>query len=225
MPRSYKKKSIAKRYHTRYAKRKSQYSRNSITKQPFAQHRNVQMGYSSNITMTSTLGTPAGNVWRANNIYDPDYNNVGTDHQAFGYDQLAAVYNNWNVYACKIELQVIGTSPVVLTCRAQPTATTPANLELDAERGNSLVCMLNANGSPKKCVMFRRTTDVLGKPRSSQFVENDMNGTSSGTSPVNKWYYTLCIQHPDRVSTVSAYVNVKLTYYVRWLNRKLISQS
>lgn len=205
--------------------RRRRHGKVAISKVPFASHRDVQMSYASSFTMTSTLGVANGVVWRANNLYDPDYNNTGTDHQPFGYDQLTSIYSFYNAYACKADLSVIATAPCMITLRAQPTATTPANLELDEERGHSTHMMVNANGSSKKLTLFRYASDVLGHPKASRFIEDDYKGGSSGTSPVNKWYYTCGIQHPDRVSTVTAYCNIKLTYYVRWSGRKLISQS
>lgn len=50
------------------------------------------------------IGTPTFYYWQANSAYDPDGSGVG--HQPRGWDQLAALYNNYEVYYATITVSI-----------------------------------------------------------------------------------------------------------------------
>jgi len=54
-----------------------------------------QLRYSSNFSLNSTSGVPAWYVFRANDLFDPDFS--GTGHQPMGFDQMMVFYNHFCV--------------------------------------------------------------------------------------------------------------------------------
>lgn len=58
------------------------------------------MWYHLHTTLSTDASTVAGQVFRANSIYDPDYTNVGTP--ALGYDKWSDFYHYYNVRSVKV---------------------------------------------------------------------------------------------------------------------------
>jgi len=71
----------------------------SRTWAPFGKFKTVKHHYTENILLNPVAGTPADHVFSANGMYDP--NITGTGHQPYGYDQLAAIYNESTVISSK----------------------------------------------------------------------------------------------------------------------------
>jgi len=66
---------------------------------PFGKFKTVKHHYTESILLNPSAGTPADHVFSANGMYDP--NITGTGHQPYGYDQLAAIYNESCVITSK----------------------------------------------------------------------------------------------------------------------------
>lgn len=69
----------------------------------FKPHQVVRLRYSDVVFLDPASGGSgtAGNVWWANNIYDPDY--TGTGHQPLYRDTWATIYKNYIVLGAKIK--------------------------------------------------------------------------------------------------------------------------
>lgn len=62
---------------------------------PFPDSRIITMRYCESFSIDGGIGTPASYLFRANSIFDPNYS--GTGHQPYGHDQIAALYNHYEV--------------------------------------------------------------------------------------------------------------------------------
>lgn len=146
-----------KRKMTRYRRRRRRYKRRtnvSSGRYPlYRQFQNVQSGlpiqrsarlrYSEIITMTSTSGSLASYVFRANSVFDPDFTSVG--HQPMGYDQWAGMYNHYVVLGSKIVCRVVedaagtSTNPGIVGVFLDDDTTLPystPNSFIEADKGS-----------------------------------------------------------------------------------------
>jgi len=80
----------------------------SLGRQGFPMKLKVKHVYSDIISLTSTTGARATQLYIANGLYDPDYTNAG--HQPFLFDQLTPLYNHYTVIASKITVKASNNS-------------------------------------------------------------------------------------------------------------------
>ncbi len=173
-------------------------------------------------------GSPlAGNTYYGNGPYDPEYA-VGGD-QPVGYDQYAAFYTRYRVYACNIRVHYIptGTTTVPFYCAlaatTDTTATTTPRLLSQQPYSKTLICYSVAPFEPVLS-MNMTTAEIRGEP--AKKVEYDDVFTSAVTSvPTSLWYYNVSAEAIDASTNISGYFLVELTYDVEFYQRKLLSQS
>lgn len=80
--------------------------------------------YSTDFSLTSTAGAVSSYVFRANDLYDPDY--TGTGHQPMGFDQMMQFYNHFCVIKARIIVTFKNYSSVDCTaCVRQDADLTP----------------------------------------------------------------------------------------------------
>lgn len=63
----------------------------------------ARLRYCEEFTIDSGITLPVSYVFRANDLYDPNYS--GTGHQPSGFDQLMQWYNHFTVIASKIKVR------------------------------------------------------------------------------------------------------------------------
>lgn len=150
----------------------------------------VKMRYSDTISINPGSGVLGSYVFRANDMYDPDYTGLG--HQPLGFDQyMGVMYNHFTVLGSKITIQPVGGSSnqvAEVTCllsdvnnisglgmndlREQPNAIT----QTICGWTGSLPKKMSINFSMKK--FFRRG------------VEKELSGTSAA-GPGEQAYYII----------------------------------
>ncbi len=62
---------------------------------PFPAKMRSKLRYSQTLSLDPSGGLPAGNLFRCNSIFDPDYTGIG--HQPYGHDTLQSIYNHYRV--------------------------------------------------------------------------------------------------------------------------------
>lgn len=83
-----------------------------------------KLRYSTTFQLTCTAGATATYVFRANDLFDPDY--TGTGHQPMGFDQMILFYNHFVVTSAKIKATVrnkTNTSPFTACIRVDSNVT------------------------------------------------------------------------------------------------------
>lgn len=216
-------KKYTKRPYTRRGKHKKNKTRISraMTNIAFPRSKFCKMAYSDNWTLATTSGTAKGWMFNVNSLFDPDESGVG--HQPYFYDQLSAIYNAYVVTACKIEVTGTASSNCSVTLRPTTSPAVPSNLTLEMERPNCKKAFFTSTGNGKKISNYTTCAALFGRSKSAITDEDDFRG--AGGNPSQRGYWALCIQHPDQASIVSIYVNIKITYYCKWMNLKVLSQS
>lgn len=71
----------------------------------FAREQIRTLCYTDSFTLSNTAGVLTEYQFRANSLYDPNFS--GTGHQPFGFDQIAAFYNHYDVLSSTIKVSMI----------------------------------------------------------------------------------------------------------------------
>lgn len=66
-----------------------------------------RLRYSTNVALSSTAGAVATNVFRANDLFDPEF--TGTGHQPMGFDQMMTFFNHFVVLKARLICTFVNT--------------------------------------------------------------------------------------------------------------------
>lgn len=80
----------------------------------FAPRMMCTLKYQDNLTLTISALSYQEKIYRTNSLYDPDQS--GSGHQPYGFDQLAAIYNRYRVYAMSWRISIPYSSATAWTC-------------------------------------------------------------------------------------------------------------
>lgn len=89
-----------------------------------------KLRYSTTFQLTSTAGVVASYVFRANDLFDPDFTSTG--HQPMGFDQMMLTYNHFCVVSARIKV----------TCRNK-TNTTPFTVCIRQDASNTPLTVID----------------------------------------------------------------------------------
>lgn len=179
--------------------------------------------YSDTITITDN-GTPASAAYyqyRLNSIFDPDYTNgTGENGQPYMRDQLSAFYKYAVIYACKVEICVMGGSssaiPHAVSIRPTLSSAAPTDWHLENERPYSKRACLGIGTDKAKLKAYYPIHKIFGCRKST--LEDDDHRITIGSNP-NQVVYLNIVQTPipesASTSTEVYYYAVKLSYYTK----------
>jgi len=102
--------------------------------------------YSTNFSLTVTAGAVATYVFRANDLFDPDF--TGTGHQPMGFDQLMVFYNHFVVTHSKLiaTFKSYGSVDSTIAIRQDATSTPLTVIDRIVEFGGLVQAQLPASG-------------------------------------------------------------------------------
>lgn len=168
MPRRYKRK---KKYVPRRKPRRKRRTNNAnnmgfVSGMPKV--RRARLRYSDTVSITSSAGGLGFYKFRANSVFDPDFDSTG--HQPMGFDQWAQLYNHYIVVGAKITIKSLAgtlSSAAAIGCYISDDTSLPyTSLDgfIEAKRGSwrtmsfqRTAISLYTNFSTKK---FFNVTDV-----------------------------------------------------------------
>lgn len=180
--------------------------------------------YDELVKLTSSVGV--ANVYRVscNGIFDP--NITGTGHQPLYFDQLTALYDHYVVIGSKIEYTIIPDVSAVafkLGCFVNDDTTSASFLpEALAEQptGKFALCAHDPTKPIKRTLKWSAKKN-FGK---GVLANTELQGTASA-NPTEQSYFELTMQPADATTTMSVFVNFKVTYIVIWKELKDVAQS
>lgn len=91
--------------------------------------------YAGQFSINSPVGTAGGYVFSANGLYDPDIS--GTGHQPYGFDQMMAMYNHYEVLSSCIRVTAFNTLETVgffIGIKVDDNSTSTGDAELILEQ-------------------------------------------------------------------------------------------
>ena len=157
---------------------------------PFPQSCRAVLKYTSYFNMDPGLGLVARWLLRCNSVYDPDYSGAGG--QPRGFDQYAALYNQYTVHASRIKMvpclrstgaggQIIcgisilpdvGSLPGVDQCADRPFTTWKTVAQQAAPRDNTVYSSWNrAKRFPKEDTLASLSASIAADPAEVEYYE------------------------------------------------------
>ncbi len=194
------------------------------TGQPFPRSYYTTLKYCTSVSLDASGVTSAVHTMSANGMYDPDI--TGTGHQPLGFDQFTPLYDHYYVYATRCKARFIagdtGAQNVGISIDDNNSAIT--TLETIREQPDTVSTVLggtNGNAAVKQLTKFVNIGKSLGKSYKS-----DENKGTSSANPSEQTYFNVW-QEPIIAGTDpgACTVQVELTYYVCFTERKQLNQS
>lgn len=176
----------------------------------------TKLRYVESYTLTSTTGSMATQVFRANSIFDPDQTGVG--HQPLYRDQYADLYNKYVVIGSKITAYVCNTgtaSALTVGIVGDDDGSFSSTSTTRMEQSNSTFTMLGKSGSGNDCATLvctyepRRDTGVDAKSDGS-------SSTSQGSNPSDTYHWALWCTSSDQTSTNVLNALIEIEYTVKF---------
>lgn len=177
---------------------------------------------------TANAGDLCSYVFRANDIYDPNYSGVG--HQPFLHDTLSTLYKSFVVIGSKITFRVCSSTtnhPAMMGVFTSPDAA-PSwsnNYGTIIEQG------LGKTRSVITGAAMRTPVTVSGYFGANKFfntkVANDIEtyGATFGSSPTKQAYFYCWLQDISHDTATSVNCNVTIDYVVRVSEPNILAQS
>lgn len=182
----------------------------------------VKLTYRQRVTMGGSAGVQI-QKFRGNDLYDPDIS--GTGAQPYGFDQWMNLYERFRVLGSSIDVWFcsVGTSAGTQSFEAivVPTATGVSfSLMEDAAAAPYALWKVNQGlSNPAMHIVSQmQTHKIEGIPLSKVRDEDTYSGTAS-TSASSGFDWQILTQSIDRLSSLSCFAYVNITYDVELFSR------
>ena len=192
----------------------------AITQNGFAQSTRTKLKYVDHITLDASPTNVVGHHFVLNSLQDPNFTGIG--HQPMGFDQYAAIYSHYRVYAVKWKITVnkeatTGTTSSIVGTLSQRANSIPTAMNEIVEKAykNDKHRMVSGTGPPAVMRGFTRIAPLAGM-RFSEYHSSSRTEAPVTTSPQETMYMTVWASSPDASGLndpAQISVLVELTYY------------
>lgn len=151
-----------------------------------------RLRYSTSFAAGCTSGAiTSTQVFRANDLFDPDFS--GTGHQPMGFDQLMLWYNHFTVMTAKIILvcKNLSLNPHTICLRVDGDSTALTTIDRIVELGGGVTVDLDSSagyGATKKLSMSVDIARLQNVRRSALTADPSLQGSASA-SPTEVTYF------------------------------------
>lgn len=190
----------------------------------------VKLKYAQTALFTIVSGAPALQVFRANSIYDPDFNVGG--HQPLGHDQWAGFYKKYVVIGLRVVARTEATNLAnsakgaqlkqVLVCNTE--AAPSYALATYSEQQGAKTNLVSYNTGAKTISGYYSMNKYLGKSKQG-YLDEDDNSAIFGTNPANEVYVQHYVGTSDDTTNGSATVIYDLEYIVKLYDKVFLATS
>lgn len=170
------------------------------------------MRYSTSISLSSAAGVVTTYVFRANDLFDPDFTSTG--HQPMGFDQIMTWFNHFCVLRASIRVTFKnrnGTSTPTCCIRQDAASTPIAVIDRIVELGGCVLGTLNFFGQEGGNMVLSLNLDVRrlqGVSISAITADPTLRGDAA-TSPTEVTYFHVAIWD-TQANTGSVLADVEL---------------
>lgn len=183
--------------------------------------------YSTNVSLGAAVGALSTWMFRANDLFDPDYS--GTGHQPAGFDQLMAWYNHFCVVRSKIlcTFRNIGTTSAYGAIRVDASNSPLTVIDRLIEDGGLTMDILEAKGvtgSNKTLALDISIPKLQGVSRSAVTADPSLRGDSA-TSPVEITYFHIAVWDAAGLATTSFVVDVVMEQTAHFMEPRDLTES
>lgn len=185
------------------------------SKLPFPLTRYVKLHVYDDTSITSTTGAINGcDAMCINSLYDPFQ--VGATNQPRWFDQLATIYLNYAVYACKVTAIVSNNDKTGEVGITMYDASAPATMREIDERENGYTRVMDTTAGAHTIIKLTKFLDIakfVGMRRET-YMNSASYRTDTGSDPANKLYAKIFYQAYG-AQTGSVNVKLHMTFYAR----------
>lgn len=167
---------------------------------------------------------------RANSVYDPLYAVGGL--QPMYYDELANLYQRYCVLSSSCQVTFVNAvasgEPGFIKVGMYPLGdtTSPANITEATERDNCKYAQLGPNTGDQGIVQMKsycKNSSIVGKARDEN--TDDILSADTASNPIRQVYWHIWNGTLDGISNTNIYVDITVTYYVKFYDRRSVGQS
>jgi len=205
--------------------------RRSIPRSPFSAVKLVKLKYADILNFSVPAAPSIGYTRiRCNSIFDPDYDNSGTNHQPMFRDELAAIYNHYQVLGAKINVKFMANDKAqVCGIYVDDDAAAPAaNISRLMEQKKAQWRLL---GSGSTTPYGQRPVSLTHKWSARKFLGRALANQASssaavGSNPTEDVFFMLfCAATTDLDDPGSQQVIINVEYIVRFSEMTTVAQS
>ncbi len=162
-------------------------------------------------------------VYRLNSLFDPDF--TGTGHQPLWHDQLALLYNRYQVHGCYIRVRMVNLSasvPVeVVLFENDDSGYLQAHGAF--EKGTNSSQVLSVQGSGRDTTTIQKYFDIR-KLLASNLRDRDYSAVF-GATPALEYFAILRVSSLDGSSTCSIQAQVDMVFLTHCWDQVDVSES
>lgn len=217
-----------RRYRRRYGRRRVKGIRRRFGRiQPT--RKRVRLVYNELVSINpDNTGLISSHVFRANDLYDPNYTASG--HQPMGFDELCAMYNHFTVVGSKIDVTVCPVSAAIsgqwgvgLFDNATATSAVAADQLLECGRAGMMprIASYETRNYSSHC----RRKFSLRRFFNTRDVFSDKFQCNASASPLEQAYYHLWYSSVGNNDPGNLNFNVHIEYLVYCHEPKMMDQS
>jgi len=205
--------------------------KNMNEKMPFSAHYTCKVKYVH--TSLLSVGTSGifgtEQVFRLNSIYDPDF--TGSGHQYYGRDQLALIYNNYNVYKIHVRLEISDPSEdgLVVGMLLQPSngtyTVTSKTVDELRESSNSYTVNMNNSGAQTACIDQMVPIYKVEGVAKTRITHDDVYSSAMTTNPALSPYLRVAVANLRGSGSGTVIVRAIFTAYVHCFGLITLAQS
>lgn len=182
----------------------------------------TKLTYCDFVTLTSTLGSVAYQVCRANSVFDPDY--TGTGHQPMWRDNFASIYDQYTVIGSKITTHfnhTTATGSCIVGIHTDDDQNNTSTLTTVMEQNNSAWQQLGNTGSGHDHTVMTATFEPL-MAFGVDAKDDGSSATAIGSNPTEEFMFQMfAANQVGGTSTIN--IAYRIEYTVKF--SELISQA
>lgn len=188
-----------------------------------AGHQFMKLPYTELYQASIAANASSSRQWRLNNLYDP--NATGTGYQPTYFQQMAAMYTEYIVYAVKVDCRISVASsttnmyyPIaVITPYAGTTGWNNAQDQM-SEPGSQWRWMIPGQKMANFKAYYKNST-LFGVTKKKYSNEQDYTATcTSSSGPTSQSNMQVVVYNLDGGNAISMATEMKLVYYVKFYN-------
>lgn len=173
-----------------------------------------------------TVSNITSKVFRGNSLYDPDHSSQGSDVQPYYFDQWAAFYNKYTVYAS--EITVVATNildvrePIDFAIVPLDNSTAFTDGQLLEMFPKTVEKTFSVGGNQTKTIRhYQRSCDALGVEKEAIGSEEDYSAAMTA-NPDSTWYWHCVGFSFDATTSINFTYKVTIIYYARLWEKKVV---
>lgn len=171
----------------------------------------IKMEYVTSAALAKAIGAVSA-IWRfkANNLYDPETDNVGRNGSYTAWAQLSAVYDKYKVLALDAEVSIFNvattTAPIAITFSDETNPVTVADTISQLAARKNAIGKLICYEVPYKAKFHYDIRKQFGLQRYA--FDDNYVGKFDGTAPTKQCYFTISLGEIGDGSSVATNVSL-----------------